>query len=78
MDAQNMTDKAQDWQEKGEEAAQGFRERAQEWQKRASDSARKAAQVTDDYVREKPWETVGYVAAAAFVIGFLLGRAGRD
>jgi len=78
MEAQNMTDKAQDWQEKGEEAAQNFREKAQEWQKRASDGARKAAQVTDDYVRENPWETVGYVAAAAFVIGFLLGRIRKD
>jgi ElaB/YqjD/DUF883 family membrane-anchored ribosome-binding protein len=77
MDAQNMTDKTQDWQEKGEEAAQNFRERAQEWQKRASDSARKAARVTDDYVRQNPWETVGYVAAGAFVIGFLLGRIGK-
>ena len=77
MDAQDMTDKTQEWQEKGEEAARGFREKAQEWQKRATDNARKAAQVTNDYVRDNPWETVGYVAAGAFIIGFLLGRLRR-
>jgi len=76
MDAQDMTDKTQEWQEKGEEAARGFREKAQEWQRRASDSARKAAQVTNEYVRDNPWETVGYVAAGAFIIGFLLGLGG--
>ncbi len=78
MDAQNMTDKTQEWQEKGEEAAHGFREKAQEWQQKATDGARKAAQVTNEYVRDNPWETVGYVAAGAFIIGFLLGRLRRN
>ena len=78
MDAQDMSHKTQEWQEKGEEAAQGLREKAQEWQRKASDGARKAAQVTNDYVRDNPWETVGYVAAGAFIIGFLLGRLRRD
>ena len=73
-----MSHKTQEWQEKGEEAAQGLREKAQEWQRKASDGARKAAQVTNDYVRDNPWETVGYVAAGAFIIGFLLGRLRRD
>ena len=85
MDAQNMTEKTQEWQEQAEETAQGFKERAQEWQKKAqewqkkaTDNARKAARVTDDYVHENPWESVGYVAAGAFIIGFLLGRIRRD
>ena len=79
MDAQNISEKTQEWQERGEEAAQGFKDKAQEWQRRASDGARKAAEVTDQYVRDNPWESVGYVAGAAFVIGFLIGRlAGRD
>jgi ElaB/YqjD/DUF883 family membrane-anchored ribosome-binding protein len=79
MDAQNISDKTQEWRERGEEAAQGIKERAQEWQRRASDGARKAAAVTNDYVHDNPWESVGYVAAGAFVIGFLIGRlAGRD
>ena len=79
MDAQDMSEKTQEWRERGEEAAQGFKERAQDWQRRASDGARKAAHVTNQYVRDNPWESVGYVAGAAFVIGFLVGRlASRD
>jgi ElaB/YqjD/DUF883 family membrane-anchored ribosome-binding protein len=79
MDAQKISDKTQDWQERAQEAAQGFKETAQEWQRRASDGARKAATVTNDYVRDNPWESIGYVAGGAFVIGFLIGRlAGRD
>ena len=69
-----MREKEQEWRERAEEAAPGFRERAQEWQKKASHHARQAARVTNDYVRDNPWESVGYVAAAAFAIGFLLGR----
>jgi ElaB/YqjD/DUF883 family membrane-anchored ribosome-binding protein len=78
MDAQNMTEKTQEWQEQAEDTARGFKDKAQEWQKKATDNARKAAQVTNDYVRDNPWESVGYVAAGAFIIGFLLGRMGRD
>jgi ElaB/YqjD/DUF883 family membrane-anchored ribosome-binding protein len=78
MDAQNMTDKTQEWQEHAEDTARGLKDKAQEWQRKASDNARKAARVTNDYVRDNPWESVGYVAAGAFIIGFLLGRMGRD
>jgi ElaB/YqjD/DUF883 family membrane-anchored ribosome-binding protein len=85
MDAQNMTDKTQEWQEQAEDTARGFKEKAQEWkdkaedwQRKASHHARKAASVTNDYVRDNPWESVGYVAAGAFIIGFLIGRMGRD
>lgn len=36
--------------------------------------ARRAAAVTDDYVREQPWVAVGICAAAGLVLGFALGR----
>jgi ElaB/YqjD/DUF883 family membrane-anchored ribosome-binding protein len=78
MDAQNMTDKTQEWQEQAEETARGFKEKAQDFQRKATHHARKAARVTNDYVRDNPWESVGYVAAGAFIIGFLLGRMRRD
>ena len=36
--------------------------------------ARKAAEVTDDYVHENPWASVGAAAAVGMLIGVLLGR----
>lgn len=35
---------------------------------------RAAADTTDQYVRENPWQAVGVAAAAGFVLGFLLSR----
>jgi ElaB/YqjD/DUF883 family membrane-anchored ribosome-binding protein len=34
-----------------------------------------AASTTDEYVRDKPWETVGAVAAIAFLLGIIVGRS---
>ena len=36
--------------------------------------ARKAAEVTDDYVHENPWSSIGAAAAVGMLIGVLLGR----
>ena len=33
-----------------------------------------AAQVTDDYVHEKPWHAVGIAAGVGLVVGLLIGR----
>lgn len=35
--------------------------------------ARQAAEVTDQYVHEKPWHAAGIAAAAGVVIGMLIG-----
>ena len=35
---------------------------------------RQAARVTDDYVRENPWQAVGVAAGVGLVIGLLIGR----
>ena len=35
---------------------------------------RAAADATDQYVRENPWQAVGIAAAVGFVLGFLLSR----
>jgi ElaB/YqjD/DUF883 family membrane-anchored ribosome-binding protein len=35
---------------------------------------RQAARVTDDYVRENPWQAVGIAAGVGLVIGLLIGR----
>jgi ElaB/YqjD/DUF883 family membrane-anchored ribosome-binding protein len=40
----------------------------------AFDQARHAADVTDQYVRGNPWQSVGIGAAVGMLIGFLAGR----
>ncbi len=39
-----------------------------------SGMAKHAAGVTDEYVRENPWTTIGVVAAAGVLIGLLMSR----
>jgi ElaB/YqjD/DUF883 family membrane-anchored ribosome-binding protein len=36
--------------------------------------ARSAAQATDGYVRENPWQSIGIVAGAGLLVGLLVGR----
>lgn len=36
--------------------------------------ARAAASRTDEYVRDKPWQSVGVAASMAFLVGYLIGR----
>lgn len=38
------------------------------------DTSRKAARVTDEYVHEHPWQSLGVVAAAALLVGLLASR----
>jgi ElaB/YqjD/DUF883 family membrane-anchored ribosome-binding protein len=38
------------------------------------DQAKAAARVTDDYVHDHPWTSVGVAAAVGFVFGVLLSR----
>ncbi|HUS24179.1 MAG TPA: DUF883 domain-containing protein [Candidatus Binatia bacterium] len=40
----------------------------------ARDKAREAANTTDHYVREKPWQAVGMALAAGMLIGFIGSR----
>ena len=35
---------------------------------------RAAAQATDDYVHDNPWQAVGIGAGVGFLVGFILGR----
>lgn len=35
---------------------------------------RHGAQAVDDYVHDRPWHSLGIVAGAAFLIGYVLGR----
>ncbi len=73
MDANQITEKAKDWQE----TAQDLTEQARHWTERAKRAARQAGAAADQYVHENTWTTVAILTVAAVAIGFLLGRA-RD
>ncbi|GAB1233408.1 YqjD family protein [Ferrigenium sp. UT5] len=38
------------------------------------DRTKVAAQATDDYVHENPWQSVGIAAAVGVLVGMLIGR----
>jgi ElaB/YqjD/DUF883 family membrane-anchored ribosome-binding protein len=38
------------------------------------EKTKEAAKVTDDYVRENPWQAVGIAAVAGLVLGILISR----
>jgi ElaB/YqjD/DUF883 family membrane-anchored ribosome-binding protein len=48
--------------------------RLQELEGEAIDHAKAAARVTDDYVHDNPWSSIGIAAAIGFVAGLLLNR----
>lgn len=39
-----------------------------------TEKAKLAAKVTDDYVRENPWQSIGVAAGVAFLLGLLVSR----
>src|SRR5947207_10520203 len=46
----------------------------QDLQDDAVDRAKAAARVTDDYVRDNPWQAIGAAAAVGFLVGVLISR----
>jgi ElaB/YqjD/DUF883 family membrane-anchored ribosome-binding protein len=46
----------------------------QDLQDDAIDRAKAAAQVTDEYVRDNPWQAIGVSAAVGFLVGVLVSR----
>ncbi len=81
-DAQEMLDKARATSAEGYSAVRTELEdrlsdsivRLQEVQEELTARARSAARATDTYVRDNPWKSIGYVAAAGLVIGLLMSR----
>ncbi|MFA7503844.1 MAG: DUF883 family protein [Burkholderiaceae bacterium] len=67
-------DKAQALRQQVEARLLNARLRLQELEDDAVTKARAASRATDDYVHDHPWQTVGVVAAVAFVAGLLLNR----
>ncbi len=52
-------------------------EKYHQMQGRAKETAENVAHVTDSFVHDNPWWTLGMVAVTALVIGVLLGQS-RD
>lgn len=50
------------------------RHRAADLQHEAAAQARRAADATDDFVRDHPWQAVGVAAALGVVVGVLIAR----
>src|SRR4051812_22042592 len=48
--------------------------RLQELEGEAVDRAKAAAQATDDYVHDNPWQAIGAAAALGFLAGLLMNR----
>ena len=48
--------------------------RLQDLQDDAIDRAKAAARVTDDYVRDNPWQAIGVAAAIGFLVGLVVSR----
>ena len=46
----------------------------QELEGEAIDRAKQAARITDDYVHDNPWVSIGVAAAAGFLIGLMVNR----
>lgn len=38
------------------------------------EQSRKAARATDDYVHDKPWQSIGIAGAVGFLLGVLISR----
>ena len=52
--------------------------RMQELQGQAVERTREAARMTDEYVRENPWQIVGAAALVGLALGLLMMRGGED
>jgi len=57
-----------------EDNVRSARVRLAEAQQGVVDRTKVAAQVTDTYVHEHPWQSIGIAAAAGAVIGMLINR----
>jgi DUF883 C-terminal glycine zipper region len=44
------------------------------WQKQTLEAAAQAADATDTYIRQRPWQVIAWAAGAGFILGLLLLR----
>jgi ElaB/YqjD/DUF883 family membrane-anchored ribosome-binding protein len=53
---------------------EGAKDRVIDAQQQAIERAKQAADATDDFVRDHPWQAVGVAAVVGVAIGLLIGR----
>lgn len=59
---------------KFEQTLAGAKDSLGEYQQTVVEKTKEAAKVTDEYVHENPWKSVGLGAAVGMVIGMLIAR----
>jgi len=67
-------DRASDLRSQVEAKLLSAKLKLQDLQDDAVDRAKAAARVTDDYVRDNPWQAIGAAAAVGFLVGVLVSR----
>ncbi|MEO8133361.1 MAG: DUF883 family protein [Betaproteobacteria bacterium] len=67
-------DRARELRSQVESKLQNAKVRLQDFQGEAIGRAKAAATVTDEYVRDRPWQVIGAVAVIGVAIGLLLNR----
>src|SRR2546423_1392421 len=67
-------DRASDLRSQVEAKLLSAKLKLQDLQDDAVDRAKAAARVTDDYVRDNPWQAIGAAAAVGFLVGVLISR----
>ncbi len=60
--------------ERLEASLQAAREELGELEHTVADGARRAGRVTDSYVHQHPWESIGLGAGIGLLLGLLIGR----
>ncbi len=72
--AKESGEKANDLRGQVETKLRAAKIRLNDLQQDAAESAKAAARVTDDYVRDNPWQAIGIAAAVGFMAGLALSR----
>jgi len=72
--AKETGDKATDLRAQVETKLRAAKLRLQDLQDDAVDRAKAAARVTDDYVRDNPWQAIGVAASIGFLVGLVVSR----
>ena len=72
--ASTTGDRANELREKAMAQLKQAKEKASDVQVIVVEKGKAAARVTDDYVHDHPWQSLGMAAAAGFVVGLLINR----
>jgi ElaB/YqjD/DUF883 family membrane-anchored ribosome-binding protein len=72
--AGQVNDKAKEARERLKRGVDAARDRLVDLQKQSVEQAKVAAKVTDEFVHEHPWQSVGIAFAVGALIGLVISR----